>query len=248
MKKWFSQVLMIVLVISCIASPLGTAGAEVTGDSFKERLLSEVAGMLENGLELPEEPGEPAQESTAEDQVLAESSTVANATVPTIDPLPALTNKEVIEVTGIADPNSSVSLYYVRIVNGMPAGQPSLYDSTDATETGGFTFLFDALDGLYELTVTEEYEGQQSEPSAPVSIEIDRTPPNIYSLDREVTTTFNTVTISWEPPSVSDPDNPGQQIPDPSYHHYELERNGSSQTITGLSHTDFGLSPENLYV
>ncbi|QJD87419.1 S-layer homology domain-containing protein [Cohnella herbarum] len=250
MKKWFSQILTIVLVISCIASPLGTAsvGAEANA-SLEERLLSEVAGMLENGLELPEGPDEPVQESPAEAQVSAEFSAVANVTVPTIDPLPALTNQDVVEVTGTADPNSYVTLYYVRVVNGVPVGQPSVYDSTDATETGGFSFSLELLDGEYQLTVMSEYEGQQSDPSAPVSLEMDRTPPDIYSLDHEVSTTFNSVTISWVPPTVPDPDNPGQQVPDPSYHHYELERNGgSSRTITGLSHTDFGLSPENLYV
>ncbi|QJD86371.1 S-layer homology domain-containing protein [Cohnella herbarum] len=237
MKRIMAYALAASLLLGAIV-PGGARANEAEGTTSSAQEIVEQAL-----LEMIDEAASTAEAGSAE----AEPAESNPPTIPspTIDPMPEYTNQSVVSIRGMAVPLSQVSVF--RIQPDVP--EPSNLGSTTASDTGVYEIPLSLGEGKFELYATAERNGRTSRNSDPVAFEIDLTPP---ADDMEVewsNVAYNEIQLTWQPPTVPDPANPGHSIPDPGIDRYRLERmDGTLVTeTTELRYVDLGL-PEESYV
>lgn len=143
----------------------------------------------------------------------------AKPAAPALDPLPALSNAKSIAVTGSAAEGSTVVISY-RLNNG---------DTTEAGRvvadaSSRFSFELQlANEDIYRITAVAERNGEQSPPSEPVIVEVDRTPPGEVENLGWWLKSNTTLVLYWTPPMV--PHGQGGVIDDPSVASYRIYDN-----------------------
>lgn len=163
---------------------------------------------------------------------------------PTIEPVPAISNRSQVRIRGTAAPGSTVTAYVYE--NPPSQSEPEERGSTTANEQGQYELLPSFDDGRYELFATTELNAEVSERSASVVFEVDTTPPG-DSYVEWVNVAYNEIWLSWEPPYVENEQ--GIPVPDPTVVGYRLERTDGTLLTEANQHqyVDRGL-PEESYI
>ncbi|WP_158289589.1 S-layer homology domain-containing protein [Paenibacillus flagellatus] len=259
MKRQWTSCLLIASLLAGLIVPSGGAGAVAdpvpTGEDGGYGTLwqADPASHTQLVAELasPEGGGAPVGSAVYG----AKPRLAGTIAAPVLDPLPEVTNASDIRVAGIAPLNAEVTIGYGFAGGGFPYQEgPVVASDVYGPGLGRFEITLHLSEpGVYELIAFARLNGEQSEDTAPVRVEIDRTAPEGWTNLQWNNVGYNEIELRWEPIMVPDPENPPEYMPDPTIDRYRLERqDGDSWTVLKETKDDFyyfdaGL-PEEQYV
>lgn len=160
--------------------------------------------------------------------------TVSNT--PVIDSLPPATRAESIPITGLGRPGSTIALSY-----RVDGGEPTPLGTTLTNAEGRFSLpAVLPAEGTYSFTAVANWDGEESDPSDPVTLRVDRTAPVWPAEALTVKSVSDTqIGLAWTAPT------------DPDLASFELWRDGTLLRTVDAATADYldtGLQPETTYV
>jgi Tol biopolymer transport system component len=171
-------------------------------------------------------------------QAAGRSATVTEAVYPqpeppVLFPVPGLTNGRTIEVAGTAELNAVVRVYYAALGGWYDEVGQTVASEVYGPNTGKFQMTVPLLWDLENrITAVAEVNGEYSDDAEPLRFEVDWTPPaSVWDFTWK-RIGFDAVELHWEPPQIPDPNVPNGYIPDPTWDHYVLEKDGSDILTT----------------
>ncbi|SDD80094.1 WD40-like Beta Propeller Repeat [Paenibacillus sp. UNCCL117] len=209
-KKWLSGVL-IAAQLTMIWSSAGAASPQAEQAETKE--------------------GVPDERRTVVQQIADAPYQAAPGALfaPTLDALPALTNRSELQIKGRAPLGSDVAVYY-RQQDGtdIRVGSVPVTDEVyGQPQTGSFLLTADySIEGRIEIYAVAQAGGQSSPASASQVVEFDLTAPLEPGEVEWQRLAYNELLLTWRAPDNREPNPDGSYSPDPTVDSYTVKRNG----------------------
>lgn len=222
MRRWVAVLLNMSLLFGLLPMPV-PAAASITEKAFSPRSSEAEQHMVKVGDLIALSAGETAVTTDVYAPVINKAGTVSELAPPVINPLPAKTNQNEVQVSGTAPLDAEVTIKYGLVEGGMPV----TVDTTVASEVygpgmGRFVMTLHLSEaGIYQVTASAKLEEQQSAETNPIQIELDQLPPYGRWMNlRSIGASDSQIELQWDP------------ISDETIDYYQLQwKDGESWTV-----------------
>ncbi|MDD9271649.1 S-layer homology domain-containing protein [Paenibacillus sp. GCM10023248] len=201
MRRWVAVLLNMSLLFGLFPVPVPAAAAitdpPVSSPRYaKEQHTVKVGDLIALSTE------ETAVTKQVYDLGPIKAAAVPELAQPVINPLPAKTNQNEVQITGTAPLDAEVTIKYGLIENGMPdTEETAVASEVYGPGLGRFAMTLHLAEaGVYQVRAIAKREEQTSAETDPVRIELDQLPPYGRWMNlRSVGSTDSQIELQWDP-------------------------------------------------
>ncbi|WP_261304382.1 S-layer homology domain-containing protein [Paenibacillus andongensis] len=161
--------------------------------------------------------------------MVAKPAAAADVGIPVLDAMPAVSQEPSLAISGYADPEAAVSVWYA-VYGGEERHAAPTIAHDDGSGRGRFALNLELTEeGKYSITASAEKDGRVSERSAPVVVKVDWTDAGDVINVTWNLLAYNRVMLKWDPPYLENGE------PNPDVKKYFVYNDDSGEKVAETS-------------